>query len=407
MTRVTHRVQASIARSALAHNFNVARQAATGYPLAVIIKANAYGHGLLPVAEALAAAAGSGKVAAADVFGVTDIDEAEALRAAGFDRNILILQGLIDRSDIARIAAQGFQVVIHRSEHLQWLEEELAKVKIPVPLTFWLKLDSGMGRLGIAPEDYSRAFLALSAKPWTARVVMMTHLASASDPEADLNTRQLACFSATKEKLENLQPTHTTFHKHDLALPPGLTLTRSVEITPGIAASIAASAGLLALKCPSNMPRPGIMLYGSSPFAWTDTTRRREAFGLQAVMTLQARLISVTEHQAGASIGYNSQFICPRPMRIGIVSCGYADGYPSNTRNGAPVAIRGQRSTTVGRVSMDMLAMDLTQLPDVQCGELVTLWGKEVSVDEVAAHTGILSYNLLCSVAARVPRVYV
>lgn len=399
-----HRVQASIDRSALTHNLSIARQLAKGSPLVAVIKANAYGHGLLPVAEALSAA---NATSAADVFGVTNIDEAEALRAGGFNGNILILQGLIERGDIARIAAQGFQVVIHRTEQLQWLEEDLARLAVPKPLTFWLKLDSGMGRLGIAPQDYPQAYLDLSAKPWSARVVMITHLASASEPDAELNSWQLACFTATHDKLEQLLHTQHPSQRETAQASADHNLPLMREGTRTIPTSIVASAGLLALDCRNNIARPGIMLYGSSPFAWADSVRCRETFGLQAVMTLQARLINIRDHQAGDSIGYNSQFVCPRPMRIGTVSCGYADGYPSNTPNGAPVSVRGRRSTTVGRVSMDMLAIDLTHLPDVQCGEFVTLWGSEVSVDEVAAHTGILSYNLLCSVAARVPRVYV
>jgi alanine racemase len=246
-------------------------------------------------------------------------------------------------------------------------------------LSFWLKLQSGMGRLGIEAADYPRIYRALRAKPWTARVQMMTHLANASLPFSTLNDVQLRNFRAVQHALAQENPD----------------------------TSIASSAGLLALDCASSWVRPGIMLYGSSPFAWQDIQHRREAFDLKPVMTLRARLISVREHQAGDSIGYNSQFICPRPMRIGIVSCGYADGYPSNTPNGCPVEVLGQRTVTVGRVSMDMLAVDLSELPRAAPGDAVTLWGESVSVDEVAAHTGILSYNLLCSISGRVPRYYV
>jgi alanine racemase len=170
--------------------------------------------------------------------------------------------------------------------------------------------------------------------------------------------------------------------------------------------SIAASSALLALQTQADWARPGIMLYGSSPFAWKDTARRREAFDLKNVMTLEARLLHVTEHKTGDNVGYNSQFICPRPMRVGIVACGYADGYPSNTPNGAPVAICDRRTTTLGRVSMDMLAIDLTAIPEAQPGMYAQMWGDLVPIDEVAAHTGIISYNLSCSVSTRVPRTY-
>jgi len=366
---VLHRVCANIKLQALQHNLAVARRYAGSGKLLAVIKANAYGHGLIPVAEALAGA---------DMYGVTDINEAERLRAAGTDKPILILQGIIDRQDLMRIAAGGFQFVAHRVQDLQWLEEFFTTQPPALPLTIWLKLQSGMGRLGIAAADYPAIYKALQAKPWCANVIAMTHLANASLPESALNQQQLQCFAQSCSALNYDSDT-----------------------------SIASSGGLLALDCASTWSRPGIMLYGSSPFAWSDTARRREAYGLQAVMQLQARLINISEHKAGANIGYNSQFICPTAMRIGIVSCGYADGYPSNTPNGCPVEVKGQRTTTVGRVSMDMLAIDLGNIPQAALGDSVTLWGDTISLDEVAAHTGILSYNLTCSISARVPLHYV
>ncbi|HEY0963759.1 MAG TPA: alanine racemase [Pseudomonadales bacterium] len=366
---MTQRIRATIDRGALSHNLAIARQHARGARVLAMIKANAYGHGLVAVADALQGA---------DALGVTDINEAEQLRAGGCDRPIVVLQGLIDRSEIPRIAMQGFQLVVPGLEHLAWLEEDLPKLPLAEPLTFWLKLDSGMGRLGIPVREYAAACQRLQAKPWCAQVIMMTHFANASLPDSALNRAQLACFTQLHEELRYVP--HQT--------------------------SLAASSALLALETQADWVRPGIMLYGSSPFAWNDEGRRREQFGLKAVMTLEARLLQVAEHPAGTNIGYNSQFVCPRPMRVGIVACGYADGYPSNTPNGAPVAICGRRSETLGRVSMDMLAIDLSAIPEAQPGMYAELWGNTVSVDEVAAHTGILSYNLTCSVAPRVPRLY-
>ena len=364
-----HRVAANIDLKALKHNLEIARSRAQGSRVLAVIKANAYGHGLIPVAEALHFA---------DMYGVTDIHEAEYLRAAGTSKPILIMQGLIAPDDVGRIAHGGFNVVIHRKEDLAWLEDGLARTPPRQPLSFWLKLQSGMGRLGIEPQHYPALYRALRSKPWTARVQMLTHLANASLPYSALNDSQLRCFREVQDQLAHDNPD----------------------------TSIASSAGLLALDCASSWARPGIMLYGSSPFAWQDKHHRREAFGLRAAMTLQARLINIRQHQTGDNIGYNSQFICPKPMRIGIVSCGYADGYPSNTPNGCPVEIRGKRSSTVGRVSMDMLAIDLSAIPEAQHGDVVTLWGATVSIDEVAAHTGILSYSLCCSISARVPKFY-
>ncbi len=366
---MSNRIRATIDRRALAHNLSVAQQHAGGARTLAMIKSNAYGHGLVAVAEALQGA---------DAFGVTDIDEAEQLRAGGTDKPIVILQGLIDRAEIPRVALQGFELVIHRTEHLAWLEEDLPRLALRAPLRFWLKLDSGMGRLGIAPEDFAAACRKLQAQPWCAQVVVMTHLANASLPDSPLNRTQLACFTQAHEALRYVP--HAT--------------------------SIAASSALLALSTRADWIRPGIMLYGSSPFAWSDAQRRREAFDLRPVMTLEARVLHVAQHDTGDNIGYNSQFICPRPMRVGIVSCGYADGYPSNTPNGAPVAVCGRRTVTLGRVSMDMLAIDLSAVPEAQPGVFAQLWGDAVSLDEVAAHTGILSYNLTCSITARVQRVY-
>jgi alanine racemase len=384
-----HRVEASIDLCALAHNFAIAKARAGGGRVVAVIKANAYGHGLVPVAEALQEA---------DLYGVTDIEEAELLRAGGTDKDILILQGLIARNDVSRIARQGFQVVIHRPEHLHWLEEELDKYPPRKPLVFWLKLDSGMGRLGLTPLEYSALWRKLKNKTFTQDVIMATHLANSSQygvplttfrnafkvilgsgrPVSSITTEQLMIFTGIRKQLEDEAP-----------------LT-----------SVASSSGILTEEYQGDFVRPGIMLYGSSPFRWTDREKRREKFGLHTVMTLRARLISVKQHKASDSIGYNSQFICPKDMRIGIVSIGYADGYPSNAPNGVPVSVCGKRAATVGRVSMDMLAIDLSEVPQATIGDPVTLWGTDVSLDEVAEHTGILSYNLTCSVAARVPRVY-
>lgn len=366
---MSDRVIATISRKALAHNLEVARQLAPQSRIVAVIKADAYGHGLLPCADALRTA---------DVFGVTNIDEAEKLRAGGVFKDILIMQGLIDRSEIRRVAAGGFQLVIHRVEHLHWLEEELARVRVPQPLTFWLKIDTGMGRLGVPLAAVQDLHLALRRKPWTADVVLMTHLANASRPDSTLNGTQLLNFARSCQQLADFTP-HT---------------------------SIAASSALLALDTAGDFIRPGIMLYGSSPFPWSDDARRRDAFGLQNVMTLQARLLSTQLHETGDNIGYNSQYLCTHPMRVGIVSIGYADGYPSHTPNGCPVAVNGKRSVTLGRVSMDMLAIDLTDIPEAAAGDLVTLWGEHVSLDEVAAHTGVISYHLTCALSSRVTRVY-
>jgi alanine racemase len=334
-----------------------------------MIKANAYGHGLVPVAEALLDA---------DLFGVTDIDEAEALTRAGLDKPVLILQGLIEKPDIRRVMEGVYQLVIHRPEDLQWLESALDIQTLKNPMTLWLKLDSGMGRLGLTPSELPVIFAALKSKSWAGEIRLMTHLANAGMPDNPLNKQQTDCFTRVLQQ----------------------------DSYAGCQASIAASAGILAYNPNGNWIRPGLMLYGSSPFAWQDVQHRREHLKLQAVMKLQARLISIRDHQTGDSIGYNSWFICPKPMRIGIVSAGYADGYPAMTPNGCPVMINGGRARTLGRVSMDMLAIDLTEVPDAAIDMPVELWGDNISIDEVAAHTGIISYQLMSGITGRVPRIH-
>lgn len=363
-----HRVSATINLSALSNNLKVARSHAKNKKVAAIVKANAYGHGLITAAEALSEA---------DLFGVTDVDEAELLSSSGCIKPILVLQGIIERSDIRRIANAGYQVVIHHLEQLSWLEEELTSANLPKPLTIWLKMNSGMGRLGIKPADYVNAYQELHNKSWCKEVVLMTHLANANLIDSALNQHQVETFSQIALEL------------------------------PDASTSIPASSALLAsIGEGADWVRPGIMLYGSSPFPFADTQLRRENFGLQAVMTLGSKLISIQDCKAGDNVGYCSQYICPQDMRIGIVSIGYADGYPSNAPNGTPVLVNGQRTGTVGRVSMDMIGIDLSDLPKAKIGDVVTLWNEQLSLDEVAEHTGILSYNLTCSIAQRVERVY-
>lgn len=363
-----HRVKASINLSALSNNLEIARSHANSRKIVAVIKANAYGHGLIQAAEALQKA---------DILGVTDVNEADLLAASGNNKPILILQGIIERADIIRIAKAGYQVVVHQLEQLAWLEEELTKINLSQPLSIWLKMNSGMGRLGISPADYVLAYQKLQSQAWCKEVVLMTHLANANLIDSALNQHQLDIFSTIAQELSEA------------------------------ATSIPASSGLLAgFGEDTDWVRPGIMLYGSSPFPYADEQLQREKFALQAVMTLQSRIISIQDCKAGDNVGYCSQFICPQDMRIGIVSIGYADGYPSNAPNGTPVLVNATRTGTVGRVSMDMIGIDLSRLPDAQIGDSVTLWGDDLSLDEVAEHTGILSYNLTCSIAQRVERTY-
>lgn len=362
---MVHRVRASIDLSALKHNFQIARAHARAGHMVAVIKANAYGHGL----EAAAAALDD-----ADLFGVTDVHEALQLAQTGTDKPILILQGMMTADDLVAVVEHGFQLVVHSADQLALIDETLSGITLKQPLTLWLKMDSGMGRLGISPDGYAMTWRALAARPYVQRVVMMTHLANSSLPDSPLNARQLEAFRRVEDALADDDPV----------------------------TSIPSSSGILSgLPTDSDWARPGIMLYGSSPFDWQHEDLRRDNFDLRAVMTLQARLIAVKDLQAGDNVGYSSQYVCPQAMRVGIASIGYADGYPSSTPNGTPVLVAGQRTGTLGRVSMDMLAVDLSAIPDAKAGGRVTLWGQDLCLDEVAAKTGILSYNLTCSINHR------
>ncbi len=365
-----HRVQAHINLSALKSNFQLARDHSGHARMVAVIKANAYGHGLIPVANALSAA---------DMFAVTDLSEAMQLTEEGIDKPVLILQGYMAREEIRAIGELGLQVVIHSAEQLDEIDAEFTARPPTQPLIFWLKLDSGMGRLGMGADGYATAWRKLKQRPYTQDVVMMTHLANISLPGASLNGRQLENFQQVFSSLADQEP----------------------------ATSIASSAGILSdLPIAADWARPGIMLYGSSPFPYSHEALRAEALGLRPVMTLQTRLIAIKDLKQGDNVGYASQYICPHDMRIGIAAIGYADGYPSNAPNGTPVLVKGIRSETTGRVSMDMLAVDLSHIPDAKIGDSVTLWGKGLAMDEIAARTGILSYNLTCSVARRVRFLY-
>jgi alanine racemase len=347
-------ITARIDLSALQHNLQVARRATTARIMAVI-KADAYGHGLLRCAEALAEA---------DGFALLDLRDALRLREAGFRQTILLLEGAFSADDLPRMAGHGLAGVIHSPHQLALLD---AAPHSSSKLSVWLKVNSGMNRLGFAPQDIPAAMEKLKAHPAVRDITLMTHFSHAD--EISGIGGQLQIFN-------------------DLAAPYR------------VARSLANSAALLRYpQAHGDWVRPGIMLYGASPFAEMDS----KALGLRPVMTLQSRIISVRELRTGECIGYGGTFCADRSMRIGVAACGYADGYPRHASTGTPVLVNGQRTRTLGRVSMDMLCVDLSAIPDAAVGSSVTLWGEGLPVEEVAAAAGTISYELLCAITARVP----
>ena len=348
-------IRATFNLAALEHNLSVARARAGDARVWAVAKANAYGHGLLRARRALDAA---------DGFALLDIDEAVRLRDAGVRKPILLLEGFFAPADLAPIARHALSVVVHSNEQIAMLES----VRPTPPLAVFLKVNTGMNRLGIPVDQIRAALTRLAATGSVADITLMTHFADADGPEGV--TAQLARFETATQ---------------------GLALPRS----------LANSAALLRYsQTRADWVRPGIMLYGCSPFA----DESAQALGLKPVMTLTSELIAVRHLAAGERVGYGGTFTADRAMRIGVVACGYANGYPRHAPTGTPILVAGRRTRTVGRVSMDMLAVDLDGIPEAGIGTPVTLWGDGLSCDEVAAAAGTVSYELLCALAARVPQ---
>ncbi len=328
--------------------------------LMAVVKADAYGHGVLPVCRALAPWV--------DGFAVAFLEEALALREAGISAPILLLEGFFAADELEAIVAADLQPVIHQPEQV----DLLLAASPAKPLRVWLKLDTGMHRLGFAPEQYAEIWQQLEAAPQVREVVKMSHFARADELEAPAATEaQLACFD------------------------------RATQGLPG-PSSLANSPALLAWPAACrDYNRAGLMLYGISPFSASVSSAKP----LQPVMRFCSEITAVRELPAGVSIGYGARFVTPRPMRVGVVAVGYADGYPRHARDGTPVQVAGQRTRLVGRISMDMLTVDLTDLPEVGIGAPVVLWGDRLSVAEVAQWADSIPYELL-SHLKRVPIRY-
>ncbi|MBK9446865.1 MAG: alanine racemase [Betaproteobacteria bacterium] len=348
-------IRARIDRAALLHNYLLAKSRAPGARAWAVVKANAYGHGLTHAAEALADAA--------DGFALLDLEEAVALRQAGVRQPILLLEGFFSPEDLELVAEHRLSVVVHRLEQLQILRQVGLPVRVPV----YVKLNTGMNRLGFPPAALGALRDELAKSQAVGEITLMTHFAEA-DSARGIDW-QLQTFAAMAGEWRG-------------------------------PVSLANSAAILRYpKVARDWVRPGIMLYGGSPFA----EQSAESLGLRPVMTLASEIIAVQTLAAGERIGYGGLFVAERETRVGVVACGYADGYPRHAPTGTPVLVGGRRSRTLGRVSMDMLAVDLTDFRDAGVGSPVTLWGEGLPADEVATAAGTISYELFCALARRVP----
>ncbi len=348
--------QALLDMAAITHNLARVRARAPHSKVMAVIKANAYGHGLIRFARALSEA---------DALAVARIEEGMALREAGVCQRIAVLGGFILREELELHARYDLEPVIHSLMQVELLERFTPEKAVAV----WLKLDTGMHRLGLNQEEFGLCYRRLSLCPSVKQpVALMTHLANADRLGDPATERQLKRFHA------------------------------SVGSLPG-ERSIANSAGLLAWEqAQTEWVRPGIVLYGASPFP--HRTGREE--GLRPVMTLRTRLIAVKPMKAGDAIGYGGDWICPHAGPVGVAAIGYGDGYPRHAISGTPVLVREKRVRLIGRVSMDMISLDLTDCPEAEVGDPVTLWGQGLPVEEIARHAGTIPYELLCNVAPRV-----
>jgi alanine racemase len=354
---VSRLIRAVIDTNALRHNLNVIRGRAGRARIIAVVKANAYGHGLVSTAVALQGA---------DAFAVARLEEALALRAAGIDTRILLLQGVFSAAQLQDAAHERLDLVVHDEAQVALLEKSGAADRFAL----WIKIDSGMHRLGFPPGRFAAALARIRAlTPAPRELRLLTHLACANERDRQATQAQLECFRS---------------------------VTRGLDYE----FSIANSAGLfgdLALGC--DWVRPGLALYGASPFE--DCTS--EQLGLKPAMTLCSTVIAVRHVARGESVGYGAAWVAPRDSVIATVAGGYGDGVHRSLKSGTPVLVAGQRASLAGRVSMDMLAVDVTALPPVEAGAPVVLWGEGLAVEEVARHAGTIAYELLCSVSQRVP----
>lgn len=350
---------ATIDISALRHNLVVARRQAAGAKVWAVVKGDAYGHGL---------ARGMLGFADADGLALIEPDYAVRLREMGWRKPILLLGGFFDRDDLLAALQHDFQVVVHCTEQIALLETVLPRHP-QTQLDVHLKMNSGMNRLGFVPDAYRDAHARLRKLAAIRGISLMTHLANADDannPALPL-ARQLANFAEGA---------------HDL---------------PGQRIIANSAAYLLHPEAAADWVRVGVMLYGGTPCACPAAE-----FGLLPGMTLRSEIIGVQHLEAGDAVGYGSRFVAPQPMRIGVVACGYADGYPRHAPSGTPVLVNGVRTATLGRISMDMLVVDLSGIADADVGSPVVLWGRDLPIDEVANAAGTIGYELMCALAPRV-----
>lgn len=348
---------ATLSTENLLHNLGIIQNQAPGCKIIAMIKANGYGHGLRSVALRL-----DGKIYS---LGVASVDEALALRKVNVKMPITLMSGAFEADDLFVASCQNFHLIFHEESQIDWLNN----LKLPNPLNIWLKIDTGMGRLGFNLDEAKDAYNILSKHPQIVQPIgIMSHFACADEPENLYNQEQMDNFKAFVSNL------------------PGLK-------------SLANSAAIFSFQDSLyDVVRPGISIYGISPLK----DKTASDLGLKPVMTLQTRLVSISHVKKGSRIGYGARYICPENMKIGVIAMGYGDGYPRTARDGTPILVNNTRCQLVGRVSMDMAMIDLRNCKDAKVGDPVILWGDGLPIEEVAIHTDNIPYDIICGVQPRV-----
>lgn len=352
---------AEINLTALSHNFQQIRQIAPGTKVLAILKANAYGHGLVKVAEHLKQA---------DAFGVARIEEALALRAGGIVKPIVLLEGFFDSDDLPKLEANNIQTIVHMPSQI----DALLEATLEAPIQVWVKVDTGMHRLGLLPEEFETAYTRLQSSDNVRRPVrLMSHFACADEVDNPKTAEQRQLFNQLTDGIEGER-------------------------------TLANSAAIIAWPdTRADWVRPGLMLYGVSPI---DSITASELHLLPA-MTLKSSLIAIRSVKKGESVGYGAAWQAPNDTKLGVVAIGYGDGYPRNLPTGTPVLVNGRVVLLVGRVSMDMITVDLGPQPSEKIGDEVILWGDGLPVEEIARLCKTIPYELLCNITQRVNYQYI
>jgi alanine racemase len=349
-------ITATIDLSALQHNLSIAQRCAPHSKIWAVVKANAYGHGLERGMRGFGAAHG---------LGLIEVDGAVKLRQLGWKKPILLLEGCFSSEDLIVAAEHQLEIAVHCAEQIDMLE----KIKLKSGLHEHLKMNSGMNRLGFRPEVYRPAYARLQALVQVQKISFMTHFANSENGD------------------NAAMPLAEQVRRFNLATE-GLTGERSLSNS---------AADLLHPEVAADWVRPGIMLYGGTP-----GNKTAKEFGLRPAMTLTSEIIGIQEIEKSDAVGYGSRFVADKPMKIGVVACGYADGYPRLAPTGTPIIVDGVRTRIVGNVSMDMITVDLSTVPGAHVGSKVTVWGEGLPIDEVAQSAGTVGYELMCALAPRV-----